>query len=115
MNAVLISVLCMVYISVVLLFVTGFWDKIFGLKPGDVIIRKIDEKNKTKDITWCYQTVCSVNKTSDGRVWFKSYTSDKNGNKASYSNWNLLHLGSEFTRSVWKIKNHVNLNELDVF
>ena len=82
-------------------------------EPGDVIIQNFKRDNPFFEAEDKYETITEVKKNHKGELYFKSYTSDKNGVKSrKQSSYVLEHTdGKWFDRSDWKIVNHVELNK----
>ena len=56
------------------------------LVPGDVILKRMYSENPFNDCEWMCETVTEVMANSSGRLYFKSYTSDRNGVRSSDQN-----------------------------
>ena len=64
-----------------------------------------------KSFIWLYETVEEVLKNEKGIIYFKSYTSDKNGVKVcSQNKFSEEHTtGREYVSQYWTKVNHINL------
>lgn len=56
------------------------------IEPGDVLLRKYYTRNPYEDYEWKYETVIDVKKNKYGVQYFMSYTSNKDGERATEQN-----------------------------
>ena len=81
------------------------------LEVGDIILNRYYQDNPFIDTEWLYETVEEVLKNEKGIIYFKSYTSDKNGVKVcSQNKFSEEHTtGREYVSQYWTKVNHINL------
>lgn len=81
------------------------------IEPGDVILKKEYFENPFNDYEWMYETVTEVRTNSSGRLYFKSYTSDRNGVKSPEQNmFKQEHSdGKRYRSDDWEKVNHIKL------
>lgn len=82
------------------------------LEVGDVLLYKFVSENPFEDVEYRYETVKEVRKNKNGKLYFLSYTSDKNGIMTNeQSKYSAEHrYGKKYFKSEWDKVNHINLN-----
>lgn len=82
-------------------------------KPGDIIVSEHEWKNPFLYDSLNYETVKSVMKNDRGEIYFKTYSSDFEGNevevKYNYGRYSLHEIGQRYYREDWVLVNHVEL------
>ena len=106
-----------VILSCIVLFSIGafvlfkfFGDKRPPLKVGDIVILSYKQENPYLDTEFHYETVTDIKTNDMGKIYFKSYTSDINGERAiEQHDWLDSHKTGEcYTDNVcWIIVNHI--------
>lgn len=81
------------------------------LNPGDVIVKVFEFDNPFVDWEWMCETVTEVKRNNKGKTYFKSYTSNINGERHPYQiTYKPSHCeGEKYFREDWKKVNHINL------
>ena len=81
------------------------------LKPGDVIVKVFEFDNPFVDWEWMCETVTEVKRNDKGKTYFKSYTSNINGERhPRQSTYKSSHCeGEKYFKEDWKKVNHINL------
>ena len=79
------------------------------LKVGDVIIHKGNIVNPFRNNEWAYETVIEVKTGLSGSQYFKSYASNKNGEKSNVQNISVEHseFGKLYVSDDWCVVNHL--------
>ena len=81
------------------------------LEPGDVILKRMYSENPFNDCEWMCETVTEVKANGFGKLYFKSYTSDRNGVRSSEQNMHKSEHceGMEYRPDEWEKINHIEL------
>lgn len=82
-------------------------------KPGDIIVSEHEWKNPFLYDNLNYETVKSVMKNDRGEIYFKTYSSDFEGNKVevkyNYGRYSLHEIGQKYYSEDWVLVNHIEI------
>ena len=78
-----------------------------SIRPGAVLSPK--KKNPFEDYEWKCETVTEACASDDGRIWIKSYTSNKDGVMSADQQFIRNKYGMRFFEDDWNIINQIDL------